>query len=404
MFPATSLLTLLFLVLSITGSPVEVRHSPITLPIVRRLNFTSGINNLLQHDKARVVALRDSIARKSSSSSVVNADVGYVAAVGIGSPPTTYNLIVDTGSSNTWVGASTEYVVTGTSINTGQPVDADYGSGSFSGTEYLDTVTLGSGLTITNQSIGVASNCSGFNSGIDGILGIGPVDLTEGTLTKLPSMTISTVTDNLHKQGTIPQDVVSIFFEPSSSQTETTGELTFGGTDATKYTGDIVYTSTTTTNPASAYWGIDESITYGNTTILNSTAGIVDTGTTFILIASDAFTNYQSATGATLDKANGLLMVSSANSSALQNLDFHIGNETYSLTPNAQIWPRPLNSNIGGGSNAIYLVVANLGTPSGSGMDFINGYTFLERFYTVFDTANSRVGFAKTSFTNATTN
>lgn len=35
----------------------------------------------------------------------------------------------------------------------------------------------------------------------------------------------------------------------------------------------------TSTYPASFYWGVDESITYGTTTILSSTAGIVDTGT-----------------------------------------------------------------------------------------------------------------------------
>ena len=36
--------------------------------------------------------------------------------------------------------------------------------------------------------------------------------------------------------------------------------------------------SLTSTYPASAYWGINESILYGSTTILSSTAGIVDTG------------------------------------------------------------------------------------------------------------------------------
>lgn len=45
-----------------------------------------------------------------------------------------------------------------------------YGSGSFRGEEYTDTVTLGDGLTITKQSIGAASSASGF-SGVDGILG-----------------------------------------------------------------------------------------------------------------------------------------------------------------------------------------------------------------------------------------
>ncbi|KAG2050584.1 hypothetical protein BDR06DRAFT_891401, partial [Suillus hirtellus] len=76
----------------------------------------------------------------------------------------------------------------------------------------------------------------------------------------------------------------------------------------------------------------------------------------------------------------------------------------YALTPNAQIWPRSLNSYVGGSSNAIYLMVSDIGTPSIPGFDFVNGYTFLERFYSVYDAANSRVGFARTSYTDATTN
>ena len=52
----------------------------------------------------------------------------------------------------------------------------------------------------------------------------------------------------------------------------------------------------------------------------------------------------------------------------------------------------------------MYLIVGSIGTPSGEGLDFINGQTFLERFYAVFDTANSRVGIANTPFTTATTN
>jgi hypothetical protein len=55
----------------------------------------------------------------------------------------------------------------------------------------------------------------------------------------------------------------------------------------------IAYSSPlTTTYPASYYWGINESITYGSTTILAETAGIVDTGTTLILLASSAYFEY----------------------------------------------------------------------------------------------------------------
>ena len=40
----------------------------------------------------------------------------------------------------------------------------------------------------------------------------------------------------------------------------------------------------------------------------------------------------------------------------------------------------------------------------GEGLDFINGLTFHQRFYTVLDTGNNRVGIATTPYTDATTN
>ncbi len=49
-----------------------------------------------------------------------------------------------------------------------------------SGTEYTDTVSL-AGTGVTGQSIGVAKSASGFD-GVDGILGVGPEDLTEDTV------------------------------------------------------------------------------------------------------------------------------------------------------------------------------------------------------------------------------
>ena len=59
---------------------------------------------------------------------------------------------------------------------------------------------------------------------------------------------------------------------------------------------------------------------------------------------------------------------------------------------------------INGSSNFIYLVISNIGWNSGSGLDFILGYTFLERFYSVFDTENHLLGLATTLYTTAITN
>ena len=52
----------------------------------------------------------------------------------------------------------------------------------------------------------------------------------------------------------------------------------------------------------------------------------------------------------------------------------------------------------------MYLIVSQLTWPSGNGMDFVNGMTFMERYYMVFDTENRRVGIANTPYTRATTN
>ncbi|KAF8497311.1 aspartic proteinase from Irpex Lacteus [Gautieria morchelliformis] len=330
--------------------------------------------------------------------------VSYTASVGVGSPATQYTLIVDTGSSNTWVGANKTYARTATSEQTINSVAVDYGSGSFSGTEFIDQVTLTPGLVIQSQSIGVASTSTGF-AGVDGILGIGPTDLTQGTLSPDIIALIPTVTDNLFSQGTIDSDEIGVSFEPATSKSVTNGEITFGGTDASKFTGSISFTPITSTSPASTYWGIDQSVTFGTSTnILSSTAGIVDTGTTLVLIATDAFARYTAATGGVLDNATGLLRLTTAQFANLQSLFFHVDETTFELTANAQAWPRSLNSQIGGDADSVYLIVADIGRPSGQGLDFINGFSFLERFYSVFDTTNRRVGLATTPFTHATTN
>lgn len=119
-----------------------------------------------------------------------------------------------------------------------------------------------------SQSFGAASKSSGF-SGVDGILGLGPVDLTEGTVSG--SSTVPTVLDSLLSQGIIVSllnysftynaqlkllestEVVGIYFAPESGSDtdDANGELTFGGVDTVKYTGTLHYFPKSTTSPYS---------------------------------------------------------------------------------------------------------------------------------------------------------
>ncbi|KZS88601.1 acid protease, partial [Sistotremastrum niveocremeum HHB9708] len=397
------------------SSPVvEVREPIIPLPIARRI-AANGIRNLVEHDKARAKHLiskgkKNLGKRVVGPTNVLEVDdvVSYVASVGVGTPATTYTCLIDTGSSNLWIGALKKYTKTSSSKCTGTgtgPFSVEYGSGSVSGSYCFDTVTLAPTLVIKNQAIGIASSAQGF-SGVDGILGLGPADLTEGTVSGLPATTnVATVMDNLLAQKLIPTEVLGVSFEPTNSTVPVTnGELTYGGTDSSRFTGSLVFTPITTTSPASEFWGINQAVAYGTTTILSSTAGIVDTGTTLLLIATDAYKKYVAATGAKLDQSTGLLKITAAQFAALSNVVFTIQGTQFVLTPNAQIWPRTLNTDIGGTAGSIYLIIGDLGTPSGEGLDFINGFVWLQRFYAVFDTTNKRFGVANTPFTNAIVN
>ena len=210
---------------------------------------------------------------------------------------------------------------------------------------------------------------------------IGPVDLTEQTVAH--TQEVPTVSDNLLSQKTISTEEIGIFFEPIS--VSSSGELTFGGIDTSRTTSSITFTPITTTFPASQFWGIDQSISIGGGTILDLTAGIVDTGTTLVLLATgacvpvlevtlctpplgsshrllDAFDKYVAKTGGKIDEETGFLTITPSQFAALENLDFHIGGKTFSLTPNAQILPRSLTSMIGGQEGQIFLIVNDVST------------------------------------------
>jgi hypothetical protein len=91
----------------------------------------------------------------------------------------------------------------------------------------------------------------------------------------------------------------------------------------------------------------------------------------------DAYNRCRAATGA----ATGFLRITLAQYSNLKSLFFTASGTTFMLTPNVQILPRALNELIGGTSHHIYLIINDIGALTGQGFDFINGYTFLERFY-----------------------
>lgn len=290
-------------------------------------------------------------------------------------------------ASNTWCGAQTACEQTSTGKSTGGTVSVSYGSGSFSGTEYTDKVSFG-GLTVKSQSIGAASTASGFQ-GVDGIIGFGPVDLTQGTVSN--ANTVPTFMDNLYKQGSISTEVLGVYFAPEagSDNDDANGELTLGGVDSSKYTGTLTYFPTLKSGNAAAYWGIAiSSFSYGTKVLASGATGIVDTGTTLIYIPTSAYNAFLSAAGGTSDSSSGLAAFTRK---PTQNFNIKFGSTTYSLTPDQYLIPQAQYSNFGVSSGKYYSWITDGGN---SGVNTIIGQKFLENYYSVFDTTNQRIGFA----------
>lgn len=83
-----------------------------------------------------------------------------------------------------------------------------------------DQVTLAPNLVITNQSIGDALSYADFE-GVDGIVGVGPVDLTQGTLSPDTNALIPTVMNNAITQGLIEDQILGVYFAPATSYSDT---------------------------------------------------------------------------------------------------------------------------------------------------------------------------------------
>lgn len=175
MVSATSLLTFVALALSVAANPVIVDRSPVlSIPITRLQNLTSG-HNVIASGLARAQNFRERITArdlgefrkmKRQAEPVINEAVSYIASVGVGADNTQCKhlllvalslplftseldqLIVDTGSSNTWVGADEKFTSTSTSKDTGDRVSVSYGSGEFSGTS-LQFKSIGTSTILT---------------------------------------------------------------------------------------------------------------------------------------------------------------------------------------------------------------------------------------------------------------
>jgi hypothetical protein len=158
------------------------------------------------------------------------------------------------------------------------------------------------------QTIGLATKESSqfASSPEDGLFGLGfdTIESVSG---------VQTFMDNAIAAGVLSQPVVSVFLPSQRLFNGQGGEYLFGAIDNTKYTGSLTYVPVS----QEGYWQIAiDDITAGGQDLGQSSQGIVDTGTTLIIVSDDAAQAiHNTINGATNDPNNGWLVPCSLTSS-----------------------------------------------------------------------------------------
>jgi hypothetical protein len=308
----------------------------------------------------------------------------YYGEIALGTPEQKFNVIFDTGSSDLWVASShcddscgrhakydgsksSSYVVNGTAF------DIEYGSGPVSGYESQDTLNFG-GFKVQNQIFAEVTDASGLGAAyklgkFDGILGLAFPVLS---VNKVP-----TAFSNVVSQGFVDEALFSFYL--GNSRTDF-GELLLGGTDPKHYTGDITWVNL----KAATYW----EITLGGLNIdgqsyASNVNAIVDSGTSIMTGPSSAIAAIATKLGAK-PVIEGEYMLK-CNYDTLPNIDFVIDGKTYTLAPEDYLIPD---------GDICLLGFMGLDIPEPTGPLWILGDVFMRKYYTVWDTANKKIGFA----------
>lgn len=309
----------------------------------------------------------------------------YFSEIQLGTPPQTFKVVLDTGSSNLWVPSSqcssiacflhTKYESSQSSTYkaNGTSFEIRYGSGSMKGFVSQDILSIGD-LTIKGQDFAEATEEPGlaFAFGrFDGILGLG-----------YDTISVNKIVPPFYQmvnQKLLDEPVFAFYIAPTEEQSE----VVFGGIDKSHYTGDITWVPLR----RKAYWEVEfDAITFGDqTNELDSWGAILDTGTSLITLPSDYAELLNAQIGAK-KSWNGQYTLECDKVAGLPDLTFQLGGTNFTITAT------DYTLNVQG---SCISAITPLDMPPPVGPLAILGDAFLRKYYNIYDLGKNRVGLAK---------
>lgn len=352
---------------------------------------------LQQQQESSSSNLRSSVGKSENEIIKDYSNAQYYGAISVGTPPQTFQVIFDTGSSNLWVpkincvhcgnpffgkkskydhDKSTSYTKDGTEFN------IMYGSGSVNGYFSSDSITLADDLIIKDQSFAEIQDAGGLGflyalGKFDGILGLG--------FTSISVNNVMTVFENAIQQNIVEQPIFSFYIGDNSP-----GELTFGGYDSSKFVGELEYVKLY----SATYWSIVlDSIQAGDYTTNNDKPiiGIVDSGTSLIAGPTKDIKAIAAAVGAK-PSFTGQYTIDCKDVNNLPAVSFTINKKVYTI---------PGKDTIIQASGTCLFAFMGLEFPPG-GPQWILGDVFMRQYYTVFNYLDQTIGFAPVVSSNST--